>query len=110
MSVEDYIKAYIDGGAKPACEYVDGFLIPKGMGNRKHSRIQRRLLELLRAYSNFEAFPELHARVRETEFRIPDIVVERKPVTEDYYPTKPVHLCIEIISPEQTLGQMLEKC
>jgi Uma2 family endonuclease len=110
VPVEEYIKAYIDGGRKPACEYVDGMLVPKGTGNRQHSRIQRRLLELLQDFSDFEAFPELHSRLREHEFRIPDVVVEKRPVTEEYYPTKPVHLCIEIISPDQTLGQMLEKC
>jgi Uma2 family endonuclease len=110
ISVEEYVHQYIDAGKKPACEYVDGILVPKGMGNRKHSRVQGRLLELLRAFSEFEAFPELHARLRETEFRLPDIAVERKPVAESFYPTRAVHLCIEILSPDQTLGQMLEKC
>lgn len=109
-SVDEYVHQYIEAGKKPACEYVDGLLVPKGMGNRKHSRLQRRLLELLQAYSEFEAFPELHAKLRETEFRIPDIAVERKPVAESFYPTRTVYLCIEILSPDQTLGQMLEKC
>lgn len=110
ISVDDYVNSYIASGMKPACEYVDGVLVPKGMGNRKHSRIQRRLLELLQTYAEFEAFPELHARLRESEFRIPDIAVERKPVSEGFYPTKGIHLCVEILSPDQTLGQMLEKC
>jgi hypothetical protein len=44
------------------------------------------VLELLAAYRTFEAFPELHARLRETEFRVPDIVVERKPVVNEEYP------------------------
>lgn len=110
IPVGEYVRQYIESGQKPACEYVDGLLVPKGMGNRKHSRLQRRLLELLRAFSEFEAFPELHAKLRETEFRIPDIAVERKPVSEEFYPTRAVHLCIEILSPDQTLGQTLEKC
>jgi Uma2 family endonuclease len=110
VSVDDYIDTYIRRGIKPACEYVDGFLVAKGMGNRKHSRLQRRLLELLGAYLEFEAFPELHARLRESEFRIPDTAVERKPVADEPYPTRRVYLCIEIISPSDTLGQMLEKC
>lgn len=110
VSIDDYISTYIQRSVKPAYEYVDGVLVAKGMGNRKHSRIQRRLLELLRAYSEFEAFPELHTRLRETEFRVPDIAVERTPVPDEPYPTIPVYLCIEIISPGDTLGQMLEKC
>jgi Uma2 family endonuclease len=110
LPVGDYIKTYIDGGATPPVEYVDGRLLPKGMGTRKHSRIQRRVLELLGAYRTFEAFPELHARLRETEFRIPDIIVERKPVVNEEYPVSPVYLCIEILSPDQTLRQLFDKC
>lgn len=110
ISVDEYVHQYIESGQKPSCEYVNGLLVPKGMGNRKHSRLQRRLLELLQVFSEFEAFPELHTRLRENEFRIPDIAVERKPVPEEIYPTRAVHLCIEILSPDQTLGQTLEKC
>ena len=110
MPASDYVKTYIDGGARPQAEYVDGRLLPKGMGTRKHSRIQRRLLELLGAYRKFEAFPELHARLREREFRIPDIIVEQKPVLDEAYPAQPVYLCIEILSPDQTLQQLFDKC
>jgi Uma2 family endonuclease len=105
-----YIKTYVDGEAKPSFEYVDGHLLPKGIGTRKHLRIQRRLLELLSSCQGFEAFPELHTRLREREFRIPDIVVERKPVGDQEYPVEPVYLCIEILSPDQTLPQLIEKC
>ena len=110
LSVGDYIKTYVEGGAKPSFEYVDGRLLPKGMGTRKHSRIQRRLLELLSSSQGFEAFPELHTRLREREFRIPDIVVERRPVGDQEYPVEAVYLCIEILSPDQTLPQLIEKC
>jgi Uma2 family endonuclease len=65
---------------------------------------------LLSAYRTFEAFPELHARLRETEFRVPDIIVERKPVINEEYPALPVYLCIEILSPDQTLRQLFDKC
>lgn len=110
MPVGDYVKTYIDGGARPAAEYVDGRLSPKGTGTRKHSRIQRRVLELLGAYRAFGAFPELHARLREQEFRIPDIIVEQKPIVNEDYPARPVYLCIEILSPDQTLQQLFDKC
>jgi Uma2 family endonuclease len=110
MPVKEYIQRFVEGGEKPACEYLDGILLPKGMGSRDHGRVQRRLLRLLEKFQQFEAIPELHSRIREGEFRIPDVVVERIPVSEDDYPAKPVYLCIEIVSPDQSDDQLLEKC
>lgn len=102
LPVTEYIQRFVEGGEKPAFEYVAGVLLPKGMGTRDHGRVQRRLLRLLEVYPQFEAIPEVHSRILENEFRIPDIVVERRPVDESYYPAKPVYLCIEIVSPDQT--------
>ena len=113
VSVDEYIQHYIHEGAKPACEYIDGALIPKPLGGRKHGRMQYRISYLINdAYPQFEAIPELHARLRTDQFYIPDIAVERRGSgTGDYpEPNSPVHLCIEIVSPGQGVGQLLGKC
>ena len=113
VSVDEYIQHYINGGAKPACEYVDGVLIPKPLGNRKHSRTQVRLTVLLNErFRQFEVLTEIHARLRTGQFYIPDVAVERRGSgTGDYPgPDSPVHLCIEIVSPGQGVGQLLGKC
>ena len=39
----EYIARFVDGGEKPTREYLDGVLIPKPMGTRKHSQVQANL-------------------------------------------------------------------
>jgi Uma2 family endonuclease len=52
--------------------------------------------------------PELTVRISSTKYLVPDISVGG-----DFpgpYPTEPVLLCCEILSPEDRLGAMLGKC
>jgi Uma2 family endonuclease len=54
------------------------------------------------------ALPELTVRISPTRYLVPDVCV-----TDDFpgpYPTEPVLLCCEILSPEDRLGAMLAKC
>ena len=43
-----------------------------------------------------------------TKYLVPDVVAA--PVLQNPYPTEPVLLCCEILSPEDRLGTMLAKC
>lgn len=74
VPVDDYIRDYVSGGAKPICEYNDGLLIPKPMANFAHARMQIRLAKLLQG-NGFEVLSELHGRLRPSEFRVPDLVL-----------------------------------
>ena len=52
-----------------------------------------------------QAFPELTVRISPTKYLVPDVVM-----ATDFpgpYPTDPVQLCCEILSPEDRLGAML---
>lgn len=111
VPVDEYIRDYVYGGAKPVCEYSDGILITKPMGTFAHARMQARLTALLQG-RGFEVLIELHARLRPAEFRVPDIVLmAASAITGDYPgPDNPPHLCIEILSPGQGIGETLGKC
>jgi Uma2 family endonuclease len=103
IPVEDYLRH----SGKPNCEYRDGVLYPKAMPTKFHSIIQRVLLTLLQK-QGVQAFPELTVRISPTKYLVPDIAV-----AGDFpgpYPTEPVVLCCEILSPEDRLGAMLGKC
>jgi Uma2 family endonuclease len=54
------------------------------------------------------ALTELTLPMSATKFLVPDVAVVRR--IEEPYPTEPPLLCIEILSPEQGLGEMLAKC
>jgi Uma2 family endonuclease len=115
VSVEEYIARFIDHSEKPACEYVDGLLIPKPTAGDDHSAVQSNLVFYLRSRYNktLKVRPELHAKVKQTRFRIPDVMaVDRQQPFEGRYPGpgNPPFLCIEIKSPDDALAHLWDKC
>ena len=103
VSVEDYLRM----SEKPNREYREGTIYPKAMPTRLHSIIQLALCKLL-GQQGWEALPELTVRLTPSKYLVPDVTVIQD--VEDVYPTKPVPLCCEILSPEDRLGTMLAKC
>jgi Uma2 family endonuclease len=103
VSVEDYLRRT----EKPYCEYVEGVLYPKAMPTKLHALVQSLLIVLLRQ-QGADAFTELTLRLSATKYLIPDVTVA--PDFEGPYPTEPVLLCAEILSPEDRVGATLAKC
>lgn len=103
VSVEDYLHRT----EKPYCEYVDGVLHPKAMPTKLHARIQF-LLQLLLQRQGVEALAEVRVRLSPTKYLIPDVIAA--PEIQGPYPTEPVLLCVEILSPEDRVGATLAKC
>src|SRR5215472_11097179 len=96
---------YLRMSCKPACEYIDGVLRQKSMGTRKHARLQGRLAELLAGWHEFEANIELTVRIREGKWLVPDVALQERAKIQDPYPTDPVVLCVEVLSPEDRIGE-----
>ena len=103
VSVEDYLRRT----EKPYCEYVDGVLYPKAMPTKLHALIQKILMRLL-DNQGVEALAEVHVHLSPTKYLIPDVIAAQK--IQGPYPTEPVLLCVEILSPEDRIGAMLAKC
>lgn len=103
MPIQDYLRLT----EKPYREYRDGVVSPKAMPTKFHSIIQRVLIALLQN-QGVEAFPELTVRISPTKYLVPDVSVAG--AFPGPYPTEPVLLCCEILSPEDRLGTMLAKC
>ncbi len=103
VSVEDYLRRT----EKPYCEYLDGVLYPKAMPTAPHALLQFFLVLLLRK-QGVKALSEVLVRLSDTKFLIPDVIAA--PTIRNPYPTEPVELCVEILSPTDRLGAMLAKC
>jgi Uma2 family endonuclease len=103
ISVDEYLRRT----EKPNCEYIDGVLHPKPMPTTLHARIQKKLMLLLEG-QGIEALAEVTVRLSATKFLVPDVVAAQH--IQSPYPTDPVSLCVEILSPEDRLGAMLAKC
>jgi Uma2 family endonuclease len=57
--------------------------------------------------------PELTARLRDSQFYVPDLAIEElaKPIQGRYPgPNDPVLLCVEIVSPPDRVGKLFGKC
>ena len=103
MPVEEYLRLT----EKPYREYRDGDVSTKAMPTKLHSVMQYALLMLLRN-QGVQALPELTVRISTSKYLVPDVVV-----ADDFpgpYPTEPVLLCCEILSPEDRLGATFSKC
>jgi Uma2 family endonuclease len=96
----------------PDCDYVDGLVEERNVGELDHSDLQLRLLELLSTPANkvyIRANPELRVQTGPARFRIPDICVRRIPATREQIIRTPPLLCIEVLSPEDRMSRMREK-
>ncbi len=103
ISVEEYLKTVY----RPDCDYVDGVVEERNLGERDHSWIQGRLVTFfLSRFSatGVAALPEWRVQVRPMRFRVPDLVVTRGKPDEQIL-TKPPLLCVEILSPEDTISR-----
>ena len=103
VSVEEYLRRT----EKPNAEYIDGVLYPKAMPTAFHGLLEFFLVELLRR-AGLAAAPEVTVRISATKFRVPDVIAAKH--IQSPYPTEPVLLCVEILSPEDGLGATLAKC
>ena len=101
------VEEYLRYSEKPNCEYREGVLYPKPMPTTFHGLLEFMLVVMLRNLG-LQAAPEVTVKVSPTKFLVPDVIAA--PVLQSPYPTEPVLLCCEILSPEDRLGTMLAKC
>ena len=103
ISVEEYLHTVY----RPDCDYVDGVVEERNLGERDHSWIQGRLVAFFLARfkeSGIAALPEWRFQTRPTRFRIPDVIVTRGKPDEQIL-TKPPLLCIEVLSSEDRVSR-----
>ncbi len=109
MSVEEYLHTSFEGCD---CEYLDGEIVERNMGNAKHGRLQFRIAKLIDQFATalkLTIIPEIRIRISPTRYRIPDvgIWVGEDPGME--IPATPPFLVIEILSPEDRMVRMQPK-
>jgi Uma2 family endonuclease len=108
VSLEDYLST----SYSPDREYVDGRIVERNLGERTHARIQRRLIvyfDLRSKELGIEVVPEQRVQVSPTRFRVPDVTVVQASQLQGEIFTAPPHLCIEMLSKDDTSDYMQEK-
>jgi Uma2 family endonuclease len=97
------LEEYLHTSYEPECEYLDGELVDRNVGTKKHSRLQIALGAYFyqrRKIWGIEVLPEQRVRVRERRYRVPDICVVLAPDSDEEVVTSPPFIWIEILSPE----------
>jgi len=108
VSIEEYLAT----SYRPDCDYVDGVLVERNVGEYDHSRLQMLVGKYL---SNREkqwgirVVVEQRVQVKPTRFRIPDVSVVKADTPIEQIYTRPPYLCIEILSPDDRMSQMQER-
>jgi len=106
------VSEYLQTSYSPDCDYVDGEVQERNLGEVEHADLQSQLLELLRMPSAkvyVRATTELRVQVKETRFRVPDICVRRASAHKERIVRLAPLLCIEVLSPEDRMSRTLEK-
>jgi Uma2 family endonuclease len=104
VSVEEYLHTSYD----PDCEYVDGEVLERNMGEPDHAGLQGLIAWWLlsrRKELGIYVFPEMRVQVAPTRFRVPDIAVTTRRVKGRVLREPPV-LCIEVLSPEDRASRV----
>ena len=105
LTVEEFHRLY--DGAKPAYEYWYGSAVRKSMPTALHGLVQFILMMLLKK-AGWNAASEVRLKIVNDAEPVPDVSAVRGKFKGSYPRTAP-ELCIEILSPGDTLKRALEK-
>jgi Uma2 family endonuclease len=99
VTVEEYLSTVYEHD----CEYVDGMIEERDLGEFEHAYIQGLLVTLFNNHRDdwgVYALPEQRVQTQKTHFRVPDVVVLRLGSLREPILTHPPLLAVEVQSPD----------
>lgn len=108
VPVEEYLRT----SYRPDCDYIDGEVIERNLGEYEHGRTQSNISFWLRGREKnwkVRAVVEVRLRITASRFRIPDLMLIDASAPREPVVTTPPKLCIEILSPCDTLNSTWER-
>jgi Uma2 family endonuclease len=106
------VDEYLNTAYRPDCDYVEGRLLERNVGEHTHGRFQGRIFAWLlnrESVYGIEAVVEVRVRITSTRYRIPDVMVLSGNAPREEVIATPPLLCIEILSPSDTLAGRWER-
>jgi Uma2 family endonuclease len=108
VTVEEYLSMVFEHD----CEYVDGVIEERDLGEFEHAYIQGILITLFnnkRREWGVYALPEQRVQTQKTHFRVPDVTILREGSPREAILTHPPLLVIEVQSPDMPLRRTAQK-
>ena len=106
------LEEYLGTSYRPDCDYVDGEVLERNIGERDHSELQREFILYLGTRAKnwgIHVFPEQRVQVAPRRFRIPDVCVVVGPEPGDQIFHEPPFICIEILSKDDSLRSVQKR-
>ena len=103
---------YLHSSYSPDCDYVDGELQERNVGELDHAEVQTALAHWFRSHDkewNIRAFTELRMRISPTRFRIADVCLISRGEPTDQVLQRPPIAVIEVLSPEDRISRYQER-
>jgi Uma2 family endonuclease len=106
------VREYLSTSYRPDCDYVDGRIEERNVGEYEHGFLQALLAQFFlnngRAWG-VRAVTDVRIQVNPTNFRVPDVLVLQRNAPKERILTHPPLLVIEILSPEDRLVRLQDR-
>jgi Uma2 family endonuclease len=106
------VREYLTSSYQPDCDYVDGRLEERNVGEFDHGYLQTLLAVLFtnnREAWGVRAVTDVRMQITPAHFRVPDISVLRADSPKERILTRPPLIVIEILSPEDRLSRFQDR-
>src|SRR5579864_5437671 len=108
VSVSEYLATTYE----PDCDYVDGEIVERNLGEKDHSKPQTRLaafFTMREAEWGLTPLVEQRVQVSPTRFRVPDVCALLATAPDEQIITHPPFLRVEILSKDDLMSRTQEK-
>ena len=106
------VREYLATSYRPDCEYLDGRIEERNVGEYDHGLVQTILAQLFRNNRNawgVQVVTDVRTQVSSSHFRVPDLSVLRSDAPRERIITHPPLIVIEILSPEDRLSRFQDR-
>lgn len=106
------LSEYLQTTYDPDCDWIDGDVRERNVGEGAHGCIQGFFIGFFRDHGkewDVRVWPELRVQVAATRYRIPDVCVTRRSAPFEQIIRTPPLLCIEILSRDQRMSEIVER-
>ncbi|MCW5982296.1 MAG: Uma2 family endonuclease [Bryobacteraceae bacterium] len=106
------IEEYLNTTYQPDCDYIDGVIEERNLGENDHAELQTATAAYLRSHQKewgVYVVVEQRVQVSPTRFRIPDVCITLGGRPKEQVFRTPPFACIEVLSPDDRLARVRER-
>ena len=106
------LQVYLESDYRPDCDWIDGEVRERNMGEGQHSNIQQFFIVFFSVHKRewgIHIWPEQRVQVAANRFRVPDVTVTRASAPFEAIITVAPLLCVEVLSRDQRMSEIDER-